>query len=159
YTNNLTDFGLMRGGTAIEGPHRDSAWFAAWVLRQYIALRHAWQEPAGVLIAGGGLSFSGDREWLNRNVFRAGSERAVDALVPILAERRVLAPVPGQTVVMENGEIRQIEDIAPFLRALSRDQWPSRAFVGDVTLLEQYGPACGEEGVPESSGDEIEAHL
>jgi hypothetical protein len=142
-TNNATNWSFTKAGALRKEPPPDSLALATLFMQQYSALRHRWGAPAGVLCCGGGLSFAGDRCWLNRNVFMASSERAFAAISAVVPDQFTLVPRPGQTVHMAAGKIVRITNETDYLRPAPRPDWPSRNFEGDVSLMEHYAPACG----------------
>ncbi len=154
-TNNVSSWTFMEAGVVSDKPPLHSAGLAGFMLSQHAALERRWGPPAGVLFCGGGMSFGGDREWLNRKVFTADSERVAAAMSAAIPGRMHLAPAPGQTVRLRAGTIVEVSEHCEFLRATPRATWPSREFVGDVSVLKSYAPACGRSDFDERDLPEL----
>jgi hypothetical protein len=137
YTNNSVDLSSTRGGRVLAADDGVLA-FARETLAHYAGLCARWARPEAVLFCGNGLAFAGERAWLNRNVFRCHSDQVCTALSALAPADRLLAPVPGQTVSMRQGAVVDTHAESSFLRALPAAEWTSRAFRGDVDLVESY---------------------
>jgi hypothetical protein len=158
-TNNTSNWSFTKAGFVQQEPVADSAALTQLFLTQYAAIQHCWGSPAGVLCCGGGVQFTGEREWLNRNVFTASSERACAAIAEVVADRLALAPTPGQTVQMVSGKIDRVLSGTEYLRSARRADWPSRDYEGDVGLMDRYSPACGRREFTRNDLPEIVREL
>lgn len=105
-------------------------------------LSNAWGPPRGMLICAGGFSFYGAKQWLNGRVFCVDTERVCKTMDALYRPQRFLSTLPGQTVVMVDNKIKEIQDRTPFLGTAPREGWPSRARV-PMKHLPDYGPATG----------------
>ncbi len=160
WTNNGVDRSFVRGGRTVEtGPPFDTPLLTQIALESYLALRFRWGEPAAFLFCGGGFAAEGEQAWMNRQMFRADSERVAAAMSVALPGRTILAPTPGQTVRMVHGALAGVEAERPFLRALPRAEWPSRAHAGDVTLMETYPPFTERRALTAPERDELTGEL
>lgn len=157
WANNAGNWSFMQGGVASEPP--DSARVTELVLRHYRAVCKDWGAPQALLCSGGGMSFDGAREWLNRNVFTADSNEICASLAARVPEGTFSAPMPGQTFRMESGRLVSANGAADFLRAAPPSEWPARRFVGDVKLMQRYEPACGRSDFDEADFDELRREL
>jgi hypothetical protein len=118
-----------------------------------------WERPAALLLVGGGVCFGGEREWVNREVFPCDSEEAAGVMARLLPGERVLAPLPGQTLVMRGGALVDLEPESALLGALPREEWPDRRYRGEVRWLEQYRPATGRAELAEGELAALEGEL
>src|SRR5262249_29222017 len=128
-------------------------------------LRRTWAAPPALLVLGGGFCFGGRQQWLNANAFTAEGADVARALAPLVATEAGRWPVPGGALGIEGGALAAVEP-SPFVHALDRAEWPSRAFRGELTWLADYAPACGrtdlsDEELPllERELDGFAAHL
>lgn len=111
------------------------------------------------LVIGGGFSFGGPREWLNRNVFPVDHFALDELLGRLSTSDHFAVPVPGQTFVMSEGKVIAVEPKAPFIEVVEPQDWPSREFLGDVGWLQDYDPACGRKDFPETQLDALQTEL
>ena len=112
WSNNAGNWSFMQGG--IKSPLADSLRVAETVLRHHAALTSSWGSPAAVLCSGGGMSFDGSREWLNRNVFSADSNEICALLSARAPGTRFMAPIPGQTFQMHSGALTAVTERSEF---------------------------------------------
>jgi hypothetical protein len=157
YTNNAGRWSFVTAGG--RAAPVDSLRMVTIALNHYAALQSRWGSPAALLWSGGGMSFEGDRAWLNRNVFTADSNRVCAALSALVPDALHLAPTPGQTVWMESGRVASVQEETAFLRTAPRSEWPSREFIGDVQRMDQYRPASGRSDFDESDLHELMSEL
>ena len=159
-TNNAGNWTFQQAGPAVRpGGPLDGALVAKAILSQYTALCAQWGTPTGVVWSGGGMSFDGDRAWLNRNVFTADTASACASLAAAGPGGLHLAPTPGQTIVMIDGRIAEVTDDAPALGTAPRSDWPSRDFAGDIPVLRSYEPACGRTDFDERDLEALSTEL
>jgi hypothetical protein len=121
-------------------------------------VRAQWAAPPALLVLGGGFCFGGAQKWLNENAFTAEGEQVAKAIAPLLPGERVCWPVPGESLVIDGGQLQAVEP-SPFVRALERAEWPSRAFRGDVEWIEDYAPACARTDLTDEELDELAREL
>ena len=122
-------------------------------------LSDKWEAPEASLIIGGGFSFGGGQAWFNTNVFPIDHFGAEEVLGGLFPGDRFSAPIPGQTLVMSEGNLTSVDSDCPFVTALPREKWPSRKFAADVDWMESYGPACGRKDFPDDELDALEEEL
>jgi len=157
WSNNAGNWSFMQGGP--RPALLDSAKVAEIVHRHYLGLKNGFGVPALVLCSGGGMSFDGSRQWLNRNVFSADSNQICEGLSALAPETRFLAPLPGQAFRMDGGALTSITEQSEFLCAAPKSAWPARDFAGDVALMERYEPASGRTDFEEKDLDELQREL
>lgn len=158
-TNNATTWSFMKAGEVLDEGVDDTAAVAASLLARYGALHVSGREPALTLLAGNGFAFEGERAWLNANVFAADSERVCAVAETAFPGRRFLAPTPGTTVTIVHGDVTDITPSTPWLTTEPRARWPSRAYLGDVELMERYAPACGDTSVADDALPALQREL
>jgi hypothetical protein len=122
-------------------------------------LGQAWATPEATLFIGGGFRFGGDQAWINRDAFLVDVYQYGEVFARLLPDECVLAPLPGQRMVMRGGELVEVANESAFVRPAPRETWPSRAFAGEVEWVEQYKPACGVTVLSESERRELEGEL
>jgi len=144
YANNFSSASHQRLGASVAAPASDRASLASLVLRRYAAVEREWGPPAVGVICGAGWSFTEERSWLNHAVFPVGSEELAGALAAIVPERRFVAAVPGMTLCMGGGELAELREGEPFVRALPRERWPDREYRPHLAAVAEYGPATSE---------------
>lgn len=154
YANNFSSAAHQRLGAELVAPASDRASLASLVLRRYAAVEREWGPPAVGVICGAGWSFSGERAWLNHAVFPVGSEELAGALAAIVPERRFVAAVPGMTLSVRGGELVELRESEPFVRALPRERWPARDYRPGLAAVAEYGPATGEVGLASAEARE-----
>ncbi len=143
YANNFSAASHQRLGASVAAPASDRASQASLVLRRYAAVEREWGAPAIGVICGAGWSFTGARAWLNHAVFPVDSGELAGALAAIVPERRFVAAVPGMTVAMRGGELAELRQSEPFVRASPRERWPARDYRPGLASVAEYGPATG----------------
>lgn len=157
YSNNHSDWQLEHSWCRPDP--RQIRHTAGMLLQWHEPLIANWRAPVATLVIGGGFSFGGERRWLNGNVFTVDNADLAAALGSFLPGDTWMAPHPGQTFVMRDGALLETQESSAFVRALPRDQWPSRRFVGDVSWLDTYPPACGRKTFPDEDLDALEREL
>jgi hypothetical protein len=155
HTNNSTAWSFMEGGAVEELLPINTLALAAEVVTEQNKVRFGWAKPAGTLFCGGGFSFVGDREKLNRRVFHANSARVCAALRELIPGELFLAPIPGQTVHMSKGRVVGVNDDTPFLKSAPAVEWPDREYEEGPALLEEYAPATGRQKLSRRDFDEL----
>lgn len=70
-----------------------------------------------------------------------------EALGERLPESSVVAPAPGTTFELREGEVVATLGAEPFLAALPREHWPSRAHEPHASRPREYEPACGRRSL------------
>ncbi len=141
WTNNAQDWSHV----ATFLPQRDDGTEQA---TQRMRAGHAlisghWGTPAAMLFCAGGFSFHGDRAWLNQRVFCVDTEKVCKKMGALFAGQRFYSTRPGQTLRMEQNQLRQVEMQAPFLTTPPPPQWPSRERNPIRTAFPDYAPATG----------------
>jgi hypothetical protein len=153
HTNNSTNWSFLLAGEVLkEKPPADTFVVAAQFIEEQSRLRFQWGTPAGALICGGGWCLAGPRARLNASVFHANSELIAHALSALAPGELFSAPLPGQTFHMSAGAVVGVDPSSPFLQAVDRREWPSRAYLGDTVLLETY---CASVGRSEMNDDDL----
>jgi hypothetical protein len=87
--------------------------------------------PLATVASGGGWSFSGALEHLNRSFFPSDNLSLAEGLRSSWArlEERFLAPLPGETLMLEDGVIRErAPTFHSFLKCRDRAAWPDRRY-------------------------------
>lgn len=129
------------------------------MLDDHAQLCQSWAVPEATLMIGGGFRFGGDRAWINQNAFLIDTYRHAEVLASLLADEKVIAPVPGQTLIMKKGALVDIEEKCGFLSLPPKSDWPSRAFTGGVDWIEGYEPACGQAELAPKALEELKIEL
>jgi hypothetical protein len=159
FTNNAMDFSCMAGGDVVLEEPLDSAAAARKWLEEWSGLAFRWGTPVASLFCGGGMSFSGERAWLNRNVFRAHSEDVAKAMSTLLPGQTFLVPRPGETLSLVDGVVTNRRPHSAFLSTPPESEWPSRQYVGDVSLLGDYAPFTEARDLTPDELGEMEREL
>ncbi|PRP92210.1 Beta-lactamase superfamily domain protein [Enhygromyxa salina] len=120
----------------------DTPLLAAAVARRHAQLEASWGRPVATLICGAGWSFPGPRAWMNHHLFPVDSQRLAASLANTCADRAV-APHPGHTLVLRDGELIAERSQRPFIQPRPRATWPARDHRGAGPQLVDYRPACG----------------
>jgi hypothetical protein len=114
--------------------------------RDVLAFHHTmcdgWAAPQALLLSGGGFSFGGAQEWLNRAAFPLASADVAATLALLAPGQRFHVPVPGETLVMRGGELAAVEP-SDFVTAPPRAEWPARSGDRAPAWLADYRPATG----------------
>jgi hypothetical protein len=129
------------------------------VFNYHRRLSDAWEAPEALLLYGGGFSFAGERAWINREIFPCDSRAAARALSLMLPGERVFAPAPGETFRMKEGKLVDVVDRSPFAEALPKEEWPFRGQSGEITWLDDFGPACGRKDFAAADLEALEEEL
>jgi hypothetical protein len=128
------------------------------VLAYHRTMSDHWAAPEALLISGGGFAFGGEQAWLNEAVFPLPSSEVAEALRVLEPGQKVLAPIPGETLVMRGGDLVTVDQEAEFVAALPRGEWPPRR--GEPPAwLEDYGPATGRTDLTEAELDALGTEL
>ena len=101
-----------------------------------------WGQPAALTLCAGGFSFYGARKWLNRRVFCVDPERVVKTLSGLLPRQLILSARPGQSLYMEDHQVKRVEKQSAFLTTTTPNTWPLR----EKTAMKEfpdYAPATG----------------
>lgn len=117
-----------------------------------------WGPPAAMAMCAGGFSFTGERAWLNRQIFCVDPEQVCKTVGQKIPQGRFVATRPGQTFVMEQGELKRVEKQAPFLTTTPPPTWPLRTKAPDKEIPD-YGPATGWRVFDEKDLDRLHLGL
>lgn len=155
---------LHRGWRFLEAKPADPFELARMLAQSVLDLQRklarVWSPPAAFSVIGSGFSLQGDLAWLNSNAFAADIDQVIESLRQLGMPPLLLAPLPGQAMVMERGKPCRVEEARDFLKAAPRERWPSRAFRGDQqTIPSDYGPAVGRREAGEAERQVLEEHL
>jgi hypothetical protein len=112
-------------------------------------LTGVWEEipsdlrPQAVLVCSNGLSFDGDLEWLNGALFNRDVGAAC-ARIKDAPQRRYLAPMPGESLVMQDGRIISPSVRSQYLAATDAGVWPRHdARSSPAEAGQRFRPATG----------------
>jgi hypothetical protein len=158
YTNNVFNHRFMCAGVTRSARYEPLTRGMTFLTEHHKRFSK-WGPPAASLICGGGWSFDGDREWINRSGFPLDSGKLFEAFAALCPGERFVVPVPGQTISMAGGDVVSIRERSPFLWTAARDTWPDRRFVDDVLLMDDYQPAGGIRDFGDEEVDELLVHL
>jgi hypothetical protein len=156
YTNNHNQWDFLYAWRY--PPPRNLYRLVSDVFAYHQTMCDEWAAPAAVLIAGGGFTFGGDQAWLNEAVFPLPSSEVAEALAALDPNQKVLAPIPGHTLIMRGGELVEVEPQSEFVAAAPRAEWPERR--GEPPAwLEEYGPATGRTDLDDAEAEALSAEL
>jgi hypothetical protein len=141
HTNNVSVMPFLHQRPAAD--HRPLHRLVTNVFNYHRRLSDAWATPEALLIFGGGFSFGGERAWMNAEAFPCDGRAAARALSLMLPGERVLAPAPGDTLVMKEGKLVEVTTDPGFVAARPETAWPSRGHARALTWMEDFGPASG----------------
>ena len=100
--------------------------------------------PQLLLVVSNGLSFAGDLAWLNGSLFNRDVRAACAKVNENGRSMPCLAPLPGDTVVMQGGHIVDRAAQVDFFAALPAQEWPRHdAGAPPVDAGSLFGPATG----------------
>ncbi len=157
YTNNNTDWHFQARWAR---PDRFSlSSFVGSIVDYHTAMAHEWTAPEQLLVTGESFCFRGEQAFLNHEVFPWTNDEAARALALQLPGVTVRPSVPGETLILKNGEVAEVRPSSPFVRVAPRAAWPAREHRGDVAWLEDYRPASGREVLERSHVPALEAAL
>ncbi len=139
WTNNAMDWSHMAGYLAERVEGTQQCLVGMGVGHKIITT--IWGTPAGMITCAGGISFDGDKAWLNHRVFCVDTDAVCDQMTKLYRKEKFFSGVPGQTFHMQAGKLKSVDASAPFLATAPRDSWPSRA-KQDVAIPD-YEPATG----------------
>jgi hypothetical protein len=157
HTNNYSQWDFLYSWASPDP--RSLQRFVSSVFEYHRKMSEEWAPPEALLLLGGGFSFGGGRDWLNREVFPCSSEEAARVLAAVLPGERVYAPAPGETFVMQGGALAGVEPAPAYLGALPRPEWPSRGHAGEIPWLEELSPATGRASLMPGELSALEAEL
>ncbi|MCA9648692.1 MAG: MBL fold metallo-hydrolase [Myxococcales bacterium] len=148
--NNATSVAFQGLDSAITTGD-DTPALARVLERRHAQLVAAGWTPRVTAICGAGWSFPEERAWIDAHAFPIDSERLGEVLGEALGERlpesSVVAPAPGTTFELREGEVVATLGAEPFLAALPREHWPSRAHEPHASRPREYEPACGRRSL------------
>lgn len=99
------------------------------------------QRPELVLVYGGGFSFDGSLDPMNARIFNCDPHRATTHLASRMPGWRCHAALPGETIVMRDGRVVDIEPPSGFVTPEARENWPVHTTSADPMPLAP--PSCG----------------
>jgi len=107
--------------------------------------------PQTLLVVSNGLSFAGDLTWLNGSLFNRDVRSACTKVNESGRSTPCLAPLPGDTVVMKDGQIVDRVARVDFLAALPQDEWPRHdAGATPADAGSRFGPATGRRDLDDT---------
>jgi hypothetical protein len=157
HVNNTMDWSCLEGGMAAPWPSTTLD-YATEIVEAEASWWSDDDAPALTVICGPGLAFVGADAWMNQ-ILSADSQRVCEALQALAPERAYRAPMPGDTITLEQGRIRRGARRAPFVRAIPRSRWPSTTVRRRRALLDDYRPSCGRTALDDRAWPEVEHEL
>ena len=112
-------------------------------LTQALAAAAAAGGPSTFLLSGGGWSFSGPLEWLNRCFFPVDNWKVAEAMrgLAVHTPSSILAPLPGETVLLEGKRCVGIERRhEAFIQCKPQSAWPGRRYESDTPRAVRVEP-------------------
>jgi hypothetical protein len=157
YSNNYSQWHFIYSWAS---PEPYSAYeFTKWIFEYHKDLKENWEAPEGIAFIGGGFSFGGEREWINQEVFPCDSNDIRKIFSLLSPKEKFYTPIPGTTFTMKDSSLLSVEDKTDFLKALPKENWPSRHYKGSVDWIEAYSPATQITEFPESQLPLLEKEL
>jgi hypothetical protein len=156
HPNNVTSVAFQHRGMAHD--RRAIGQLVKNVMGYHQRLSQEWAVPAALLLYGAGFCFSGDRGWLNQEMFSCESRDVARLLQLMLPGEKVFAPLPGDTYAMRAGKLAGVER-APYLGPLPPSEWPPRECRGEVAWLDDFDPACGVRELAPADQPALEEEL
>ena len=117
-----------------------------------------WGIPAAMMMCAGGFAFTGERAWLNDQVFCVDHEAVCNLMANLYKKEKFYAAQPGQTWWLDSNKLKKVDRDQPFLRADVEDRWPSRLKTGRKSFPD-YAPATGKQGLGDGELDRLRALL
>ncbi len=156
YSNNSQDWSHMLSGAPEQTAA--TAQFASGVLQDLGVIGSMWGQPSGLVLCAGGFSFYGERKWLNRRVFCVDAERVVKTLGAAQPRQLFVSARPGQTLLMQDNQVKRVEKQSPFLGTTPANTWPIRdkAPLGE---LPDYAPATGRRELGPAARAQLQGRL
>jgi hypothetical protein len=156
YSNNAQDWSHMIGSAAEQT--EGTAQFASGLLTDLGVIGSMWGQPAALALCAGGFAFYGDRKWLNRRVFCVDPERVVKTLSAAQPRQLFVSARPGQTLLMQDNQVKRVEKQSPFLGTTAPNTWPIRdkAPRGE---LPDYEPATGHRELTSAARAQLQQRL
>jgi hypothetical protein len=154
-TNNVVDWSFLTAGPLARSQQSPIWSVASEMLRIRGNLAAGGHRPAGTLFCGSGFAFPPDRVFLNDKVFCAETEAIVGAMRALAPDELFVAPLPGQTIDMEKGQVTSIDRGCPFMVVRDRQSWRDRTYRGrdNQYVLDDYPSASGR---PTLDGEELD---
>jgi len=156
YSNNAQDWSHMIGSAAEQT--EATAQFSSGLLTDLGVIGSMWGQPAALALCAGGFSFYGDRKWLNRRVFCVDPERVVKTLSAAQPRQLFVSARPGQTLLMQDNQVRRVEKQAPFLTTTAPNTWPIRD-KAPRGQLPDYEPATGRRELTAEAAAQLQQRL
>jgi L-ascorbate metabolism protein UlaG (beta-lactamase superfamily) len=112
--------------------------------------------PQAILLCANGFAPRGEQAWMNRSVFHRDPRVACARLRPA-TDHLFVAPLPGETMIMNRGRRQPELGRSPWIAALEQSEWPARG--GGERPTVPFGPATGTLRLDDSSRAALPAAL
>jgi hypothetical protein len=155
WTNNALDWSHMAGYLEERVEGTQQCFVKMGVGHKLIST--IWGTPQAMITCAGGFSFTGERAWLNQRVFCVDTEQVCALMQNVYKKEKFFSGVPGQTWTLRGGKLAKVDADAPWLRALPRESWPSRAKA--ATDARDYAPATGRRDLDDAELARLRARL
>jgi hypothetical protein len=159
FANNHTSNHALTNWKPAPPPHTG-------VVRQISLSHETYQEwamlPAAHVLCGGGWSFTGDIDWLNRAFFPSDSQRVAKAFDAMSSPGAVdvSAPLPGQSFLVTASSCRAaglaFED---FIRPAAANSWPDRTYDPKLPRAEILAPLLPPDGTSSLTAEDLRREL
>lgn len=129
------------------------------VVSELERVQSVWPRNVAALVCGGGFALTGERAWMNGQIFPCDSEAVCRALSDLMPWQRIAAPQPGERWRLVRGRLDSVDEQSAFLRPRERGQWPDRKLASSMQRLEHYGPVTGRERLSAQDLDALSVGL